>query len=57
MRVGPCIKVLGLRMVEMIDLALLYKEEYLIFNDNKENENKLNPYEFYKNAEIYLGWR
>jgi hypothetical protein len=57
MRVGPCIKVLGPRMVEMIDLALLYKEEYLIFNDNKENENKLNPYEFYKNAEIYLGWR
>ncbi len=38
MRVGPCIKVLGARMVETIDFALLYKEEYLIFNDNKENE-------------------
>ena len=41
----------------MIDLALLYKEEYIIFNNNKENENKLNPYEFYQDAEICLGWR
>ena len=32
-------------------------EDHEQFNDNKENENKLNPYEFYKNAEIYLGWR
>ena len=57
MRVGPCIKALGPRIIEMIDIALLYKEENFIFNDNKEIENKLNPYEFYKNAEIYLGWR
>ena len=28
MRVGPCIKVLGPKMIEMIDLALLYKDEY-----------------------------
>ena len=28
MRVGPCIKVLGPQMIEMIDLALLYKTEY-----------------------------
>ena len=57
MRVWPCIKDLGPKMIEMIDLALLYKEEYKTFNNNKENGNKLNPYEFYKDAEMYLGWR
>ena len=57
MRVGPCIKVLGPRMIEMIDLALLYKEEYSKFKDKVENIGKINPYEFYKDAEQYLGWR
>lgn len=57
MRVGPCIKVLGPKMIEMIDLALLYKEQYNEYRNNEENKGKLNPFEFYKNAEIYLGWR
>lgn len=57
MRVGPCIKVLGPKMIEMIDLALLYKEQYNEYRNNEENKCKLNPFEFYKNAEIYLGWR
>ena len=57
MRVGPCIKVLGPKMIEMIDLALLYKEQYNEYRNNEENNGKINPFEFYKNAEIYLGWR
>ena len=57
MRVGPCIKVLGPKMIEMIDLALLYKEEYNEYKNNENNNGKINPFEFYKNAEIYLGWR
>ncbi len=57
MRVGPCIKVLGPKMIEMIDLALLYKTEYEIFKNEEKNNGKINPYEFYKNSEIYLGWR
>ena len=57
MRVGPCIKVLGPKMIEMIDLALLYKEEYSEHKNNANSNGKINPFEFYKNAEIYLGWR
>ena len=25
--------------------------------NNENNNGKINPFEFYKNAEIYLGWR
>ena len=57
MRVGPCIKLLGPKMIEMIDLALLYKEKYNGYKNNEENNGKINPFEFYKKAEIYLGWR
>ena len=42
-------------MVAMIDRALLYKEKYV------EHKNlfplKTNPYDKFKNAEQYLGWR
>ena len=44
-------------MIEMIDLALLYKEKYNEYKNNEENNGKINPFEFYKKAEIYLGWR
>ena len=57
MRVGPCIKVLRPKMIEMIDLALLYKDENSEYKNNENNNGKINPFEFYKNAEIYLGWR
>jgi hypothetical protein len=57
MRVGPCIKVLGPKMLEMIELALLYKEYYILFKNNKTNIGKINPYEFYKDSDKYLGWK
>ena len=38
-------------------MALLYKTEYQKFKNEEENNGKINPYEFYKNSEIYLGWR
>ena len=42
-------------MIEMIDRALLYKEKYKEFE--VENKGQLNPYEIYKDAEKYSGWR
>lgn len=57
MRVGPCIKVLGPEMIEMIDLALMYKGNYLEYKNQIDNESEINPNEFYKDAEKYLGWR
>lgn len=45
MRVGPCIKVLGPKMIEMIDLALLYKEQYIDYRNNEENRSKIKPFE------------
>ena len=42
-------------MIAMIDRALLYKEKY---NEHKKSFPMLmNPYEKFKNAEQYLGWR
>ena len=57
MRVGPCIKVLGTSMIEMIDTALIYKEKYNEFRENECNKNYINPYEAFKDAEKYAGWR
>ena len=57
MRVGPCIKVLGPHMIEMIDVALQYKIKYAEFNDNPKNNKENNPYSNYKDAEKYGGWR
>lgn len=57
MRVGPCIKVLGQSMIDMIDQALRRLELYNEFNKNPINNNKINPHEFYKDAKQYLGWR
>ena len=42
-------------MIAMIDRALMYREEYNEFEVN--NQGKLNPYEAYKDAEKYSGWR
>ena len=39
----------------MIDRALMYKEQYNEFK--VKFEDQLNPYETYKDAEKYLGWR
>lgn len=44
-------------MIAMIDRALLYKERYNEFNRNQTNLSKKNPYEKFKNADRYLGWR
>ena len=57
MRVGPCIKVLGPKMIEVIDMALVYQQNYIEFNNDENNSGLCNPYEFYKNADDYLGWR
>jgi hypothetical protein len=57
MRVGPCIKVLGPKMLEVIDMALFYKNSYEEFLANTDNTSKLNPYEKYKDADKYLGWK
>ena len=57
MRVGPCIKVLGQSIIDMIDQALIRLELYYEFNKNPINSNKINPHEFYKDAKQYLGWR
>ena len=57
MRVGPCIKVLGPKMIEVIDMALVYQQNYIEFRNNENNAGLCNPYEFYKNADDYLGWR
>ena len=37
MRVGPCIKVLGTKMIEMIHLALLHNTEYQKLKNEEEN--------------------
>ena len=42
-------------MIAMIDRALLYKESFNEFSINSPNE--INPYEQYKNAEKFFGWR
>ena len=57
MRVGPCIKVLGPKMLEVIDMALFYKNSYDEFLANNDNTTKSNPFEKYKDADIYLGWK
>ena len=57
MRVGPCIKVLGPKMLEIIDMALFYKNSYDEFLTNPNNFGKSNPYEKYKDADKYLGWK
>ena len=57
MRVGPCIKVLGSSMIEMIDTAIIYKDKYEQFRDQEYNKNVANPYEAFKDAEKYGGWR
>jgi hypothetical protein len=57
MRVGPCIKVLGEAMIDMIDQALIRLRFYHEFKNNPENNDKINPHEFYKDAKQYLGWR
>lgn len=57
MRVGPCIKVLGPKMIDVIDMALLYQQKYNEFHVDPDNTGHCNPYEFYKNADDYLGWR
>lgn len=57
MRVGPCVKVLGPAMIEMIDLAMIYKIKYVEFNTESDNYRRPNPYEKFKDAEKYAGWR
>ena len=42
-------------MITMIDRALYYKEKFNEFNETSPSE--VNPYDVYKNAEIYCGWR
>ena len=42
-------------MIAMIDRALLYKESFLEFAIQSPNE--INPFEKYKNAEKFSGWR
>ena len=42
-------------MIAMIDRALLYKESFIEFSIKSPNE--INPFERYKSAEKYLGWR
>lgn len=44
-------------MIEMIDRALLYKQRYDDFKEESLNSCDKNPYEKFKNAESYLGWR
>ena len=48
-------QVLGPKMIAMIDRALMYKEQYNEFK--VKFGDQLNPYEEYKDAEKYLGWR
>jgi sulfur relay (sulfurtransferase) DsrC/TusE family protein len=57
MRVGPCIKVLGEAMIDMIDQALIRLRLYHEFKNNPDNNDKINPHEFYKDTKQYLGWR
>lgn len=42
-------------MIAMIDRALLYKESFIEFSIKAPND--INPFEPYKYAEKYCGWR
>ena len=44
-------------MIDVIDMVLLYQQKYNEFHVDPDNTGHCNPYEFYKNADDYLGWR
>jgi hypothetical protein len=57
MRVGPCLKVLGPHMIEMIDVALGYQKKYNEWKNDPNKDQENNPYTKYHDAEKYGGWR